>query len=237
MSNKKHGTRYNTSSYIDKARAVHQDKFDYSKLVYSSSHNKVKIICPTHGEFEQRACDHIHQKQGCPKCSHNFAYTHDEFVLSSKKKFGDKFEIIGKYLGMKHPITIKCKEHAIFETTAEAHLTGHGRCPACWYNGRLLNLKPGNISKIESKWLDSLSVPVRQHKLTMGNQTFLVDGFDPITNTVYECYGSFWHGDPAKYNPSDTNTKVGKTFGQLYKDTVERENIIKQKYNLITIWV
>jgi hypothetical protein len=238
MSNRKYGTRYNTTSFIDKAREIHPNQYNYSLVEYKNSFTKIKIICPTHGEFEQRPCDHINQKQGCPKCSHNFSWTHLQYSLKSKDLYNDKFEIISEYSGMKHPIMLRCKEHGNFALKrAEKHLDKSGGCPTCWYLGRLKNLKPGNISKVEQKWLDSLSVPLRQYKLTIEGKTFLVDGFDPATNTVYECYGSFWHGNPEKYKSMDTNVKIGKTFGQLYKDTIVRENIIKKEHHLITKWV
>jgi hypothetical protein len=222
----------------EKASSIHNNKFDYTNVVYTNSHNKVKIICPHHGEFEQRACDHTNQKQGCPKCSHNYPLTHDEFVIKSKIKYNDKFTILSTFDGIKHPITISCDQHGPFTLKkAEKHLERNGGCPTCWYLGRLENLKPGNISKVEQEWLDSLNVPNRQHKLTINGRTFIVDGFDPNTNTVYECYGSFWHGNPAKYKSTEINTKTGTTFGNLYQKTLDKESIIKSHYKLITVWV
>jgi asparagine N-glycosylation enzyme membrane subunit Stt3 len=76
----------------------------------------------------------------------------------------------------------------------------------------------------------------RQEKIIVNNNIFLVDGFDPLTNTVYEYYGSYWHGNPEKYSPNDVNPRIGKTFGELYQHTINRENQIKQFYNLITLW-
>ena len=238
MSNKKYGIRYNTTSYIAKAREIHSDRYDYSLVEYKNSFTKIKIVCADHGEFQQRPCDHINQKQGCPKCSHNVPWTHLQYYLKSKELYNDKFEIVSEYLGMKHSIELCCKDHGNFTLKkAEKHLEKSGGCPTCWYLGRLENLKPGNISKVEQEWLDSLSVPVRQYKLNIEDKTFLVDGFDPETNTVYECYGSFWHGNPEKYKPTDINVKVGKMFGQLYEATIMRENIIKKEYHLVTKWV
>ncbi|HET8688633.1 MAG TPA: DUF723 domain-containing protein [Methanosarcina sp.] len=224
--------------FVEKANKIHNNKFDYSNVLYTHSHEKVKILCPDHGIFEQRPCDHVNQKQGCPRCSHNMAWSHDNFVSKSKEQYQDKFEIVSEYIGMKHPITISCKDHGNFTLKkAEKHLDKNGGCPSCWYNGRLENLKPGNISKVETAWLDSLKVPLRQHKLIIKNQTFLVDGFDPATNTVYECHGSYWHGNPDMYKASDLNTKVGKTFGELYNQTLAKEKLIRQEYNLVTKWV
>lgn len=238
MSNKKFGTRYNTLSYIEKAREIHSNYYDYSLVEYINSFSKINILCPTHGLFKQRACDHINQKQGCPKCSHNYAYTHTEFAKKSQEKYNGKFKIITPYIGMKHPITLSCADHGKFALKkAETHLNCNGGCPECWYLHRLENLKPGNISKIEKQWLDSLNITMRQHRIHINDRTFLVDGFDPNSNTVYECYGSYWHGNPEKYEPTEVNTKLNKTFGQLYEQTLARENLIKSKFNLVVKWV
>lgn len=57
-----------TESFIQKAILVHGNKYDYSKVNYIRSQEKVCIICPEHGEFEQRPNDHLMGK-GCPKCN------------------------------------------------------------------------------------------------------------------------------------------------------------------------
>ena len=53
--------------FIEKANLVHNNKYDYSKSIYKRSDEKIKIICPEHGEFEQIARNHL-IGQGCPKC-------------------------------------------------------------------------------------------------------------------------------------------------------------------------
>lgn len=220
-----------------KASVIHNNKFLYDNVVYKSSHDKVKILCLKHGEFEQRACDHVHQKQGCPKCSHNFPITHEEFISKSKDRYGDKFTILSQFNGVKHPITIQCKDHGEFILKkSEKHLEHSGGCPTCWYLSRLENLKPGNISKVEKAWLDSLCVPLRQEKIIINNQIYLVDGFDPSTGTVYEYYGSFWHGNPDKYLSNEYNRKTNTTFGELYRRTLIKEQEIKKLYTLVTKW-
>lgn len=235
---KKNGIRYNTQSFIDKAIEIHGTLYNYDNVIYKNSHTKVTIICPIHGEFLQRPCDHLSQKQGCPKCSHNQTITHEEYVKRSKLKHGDKFQIISTYKSGSNPITIECRDHGIFTLSHPVvHLRGNGGCPQCWKQLRLENLKPGNISKVEKQWLDSLNVPLRQYKIQMNSNTFIVDGYNPETNTIYECYGSYWHGNPEKYSLTDFNTKIGKTFGELYNQTIDRENQLKEKYNLITKWV
>ena len=48
-----------TDEFIKKAREVHGDKYDYSKVEYINKRTKVCIICPIHGEFYQLAGDHM----------------------------------------------------------------------------------------------------------------------------------------------------------------------------------
>ena len=57
-----------TEEFIKKAREVHGDKYDYSKVEYVNSKEKVTIICPEHGEFMQVPSMHL-RGHGCAKCS------------------------------------------------------------------------------------------------------------------------------------------------------------------------
>ena len=56
-----------TQNFIEKARKVHGDKYDYSKVEYVNSHTKICIICPEHGEFWQTPNNHLCGK-GCNEC-------------------------------------------------------------------------------------------------------------------------------------------------------------------------
>ena len=57
-----------TDDFIQKADIIHNNKFDYTKTTYINSTTKVVIICPIHGEFEQKPVYHL-QKNGCPRCA------------------------------------------------------------------------------------------------------------------------------------------------------------------------
>ncbi len=54
--------------FINLAKNVHGDTYDYSELIYRKSKGKVRIICKTHGVFEQVANSHINGS-GCRLCS------------------------------------------------------------------------------------------------------------------------------------------------------------------------
>ena len=59
--------RFTLNQFIDKCNIVHNNKYSYSKSVYRNAHSKIKILCPTHGEFEQLAMNHL-KGCGCSKC-------------------------------------------------------------------------------------------------------------------------------------------------------------------------
>lgn len=58
-----------TEEFIEKARKIHGDKYDYSKVNYINCETKICIICPEHGEFWQTPNHHINAKCGCQKCN------------------------------------------------------------------------------------------------------------------------------------------------------------------------
>ena len=62
-----HNKKLNTDSFVERARYIHQNRYDYSQLKYKNMYSMIKIGCPIHGEFRQRANNHING-QGCPIC-------------------------------------------------------------------------------------------------------------------------------------------------------------------------
>lgn len=60
--------KLSTEEFIQKAKAVHGDRYDYSKVEYVNSSTKVCIICKKHGEFWQVPYHHING-HGCSKCA------------------------------------------------------------------------------------------------------------------------------------------------------------------------
>ena len=59
---------YDTEHFIKLARSIHGFKYDYSITKYNTAHSFVKIVCPEHGVFEQKASGHLTGK-GCRKCA------------------------------------------------------------------------------------------------------------------------------------------------------------------------
>ena len=103
------------------------------------------------------------------------------------------------------------------------------------------NLKFRKISTCntaETKFLDSLESEfglklIRQYKI----QNFKVDGFNPLTNTIYEFLGDYWHGNLEIFEPLDINENVKKTFYELNSETFCRfEKLTKLGYKVCYIW-
>lgn len=59
--------RDTTESFIQKARKVHGNKYNYSNVEYKHSQLLVKIKCPLHGTFKQNPNNHL-TGQGCAEC-------------------------------------------------------------------------------------------------------------------------------------------------------------------------
>lgn len=119
-----------TEEWIEKARKVHGDKYDYSKVEYVNNKTKVCIICPIHGEFWQKPNNHL-QGDKCPYCFKSVKKTTDQFIQEAKKVHGDKYDYSNvEYIGNKNLVEIICPEHGVFKQTPLYHLQDHG-CLKC----------------------------------------------------------------------------------------------------------
>jgi hypothetical protein len=59
------------AAFVEQARRVHGDLYDYSAVRYAGRKQPVTIICPAHGPFDQTPGHHLSRKHGCPQCSHH----------------------------------------------------------------------------------------------------------------------------------------------------------------------
>lgn len=125
-----------TERFVEKAKVVHGDRYDYSLVEYKNNTTKVKITCKEHGVFEQIPNNHISAKNGCPTCSGNEKLTAEDFIKKSKLIHGDKYDYSQVfYNGNKIKINIICNKHGVFKQKPNQHLLGNG-CPKCVGQGR-----------------------------------------------------------------------------------------------------
>ena len=122
-----------TLFFIQQFKKIHGDTYNYSLVEYVGWDNKIKIICSTHGIFEQTPRCHL--KTGCFKCSNvKISSNKEEFIKKCIKKHGDRFDYsLVEYINNRHKVKIICKKHGVFEQNAQNHLNGRGciKCSNC----------------------------------------------------------------------------------------------------------
>ncbi len=216
--------------FTNKANIIHKNKYSYMKSEYKNNITNIIITCPIHGDFLQLPKTHL-KGAGCHSCNGGIKLTIYDFIEKASKIHHNKYNYSESiYKNSKTKIKILCNEHGQFYQIPNDHLQG-ANCPRCTRLGR--------TSIKEQKWLDSLNISheYRNFQILINNKFLYVDGYDPITNTVYEFYGDFWHGNPKIYDQYDINLINKKSYGQLYLDTINRQNIlIEAGYTLKYIW-
>lgn len=120
-----------TEEFIEKARKVHGDKYDYSNVKYTDSLTKVCIICNRCGrEFWQTPANHL-RGQGCAHCNKSKPSNKDEFVRKSIEVHGNKYDYsLVEYINSCTKVKIICPKHGVFEQNPAAHVNGQG-CMYC----------------------------------------------------------------------------------------------------------
>lgn len=138
--------------FVEEAKKIHGDKYDYTKFIYIDSGTNGIIVCPEHGIFSMRPGCHINKKkpQGCPKCGKEntaaklkmpFETFIEKAMNIEKHKNSDGSHKYGyshleknwekDYKNQKEKISIYCnicKEY--FQQPPGDHLNGHG-CQDC----------------------------------------------------------------------------------------------------------
>lgn len=118
---------------------VHGDKYDYSKVIYHRNDQKITIICPTHGEFEQTPGSH-RSGAGCTKCYREKQKSKRESLNTVLQKFrsvhGDRYDYSKVvYQGSGTKVIIVCPIHGEFLQAPTSHVKGFG-CRRCGFEQR-----------------------------------------------------------------------------------------------------
>ena len=195
-------------NFIERARNVHGDKYDYSKVEYKQAHTKICIICPKHGEFWQTPASHLQGKK-CPKCSKPHSkYTKDAFIKKAKEVHGDKYDYSKvEYINSQTKVCIICPKHGEFWQKPNDHLCGKG-CPKCneshlekSVEGMLIKEKVKYIYQYKTQWLGKQSL----------------DFYLPDYNIGIECQGT-QHFGVGKWAENDNIIERDKKKFSLCND-------------------
>lgn len=131
MRNVRHASQEEkTNLFIEKARDVHGELYDYSRVVYEKWCNKVEIICKDHGEFWQSPNNHLKGRK-CPTCQGRRRRTRDNFIEDANNIHGGQYSYHkSAYKDYSTKLIITCPLHGDFKKDPRAHLSGAG-CPRC----------------------------------------------------------------------------------------------------------
>lgn len=121
--------------FIERSTATHSGFYDYSQAQYTGMTNRVKIICPKHGVFEQVASYHINGA-GCPKCgtektANAKRHSPIDFIIRADEVHKGKYDYSKiEYKNAQEKVEIVCPKHGSFWQGPYTHLQGVG-CPNC----------------------------------------------------------------------------------------------------------
>lgn len=211
-----------TNLFIQKAKQIHNEKFDYSKSLIINLKSKILLTCNTcKTEFLQRA-DHHLNGHGCKICNkRKTKVTQDSFIIEAKKIHNLKYDYsLVNFINMKTPIKLICDYKHIFEQTPERHLQGRG-CSLC--NKRTVN-KHTKESFIKQAKL--------KHKYYLYNYT-LVEYINNDTKVKIICpiHGQF--EQLPRSHLTGTGCKKCKTIGWSKSDFIKKFNKIPCTFYLL----
>lgn len=148
----------NTESFIQKAKSIHGEKYNYSLVDYQKSKSKVDIICTYHGIFKQKPNHHLNG-QGCPICGNIFRNHSNKLSLSDilfkfKEIHFNKYDYsLVEYINFNTKVKIICNLHGVFEVTPKNHILRKSGCPKCAIIYKANKLKSNQIDVINQSKL------------------------------------------------------------------------------------
>ena len=198
-------TRLTTELFVQKAKIVHGEKYDYSLVGYKNNHTKVKIICPEHGVFEQTPANHLYG-YGCMECGRDntkkeTSLDTKEFIKRSKEIHGEKYNYESvEYKNFRSKVKIVCPVHGEFLQMAESHLVGKG-CPKCHpqYSKGEKEIVEFIKSIYNGEVLENVRDVISPKEL---------DIYIPELNLAIEYNGLFYHSSKFDVSPTTSRNKV-----------------------------
>ena len=212
--------------FIEDAKKVHSNKYDYSKVNYINGKTKVCIICPEHGEFWQLPQAHISGKEGCPKCANELRgkllkRTNEDFIKIANSVHNNKYKYDKcVYTTKRNKVIITCPIHGDFEQIAGNHIHGAG-CPKCKQSkGEILIQSLLNKYKISHIYQYTLNK-------TINNRKVIVDFICKHNDIKYIIeYNGIQHYEAVEFFGGEEVFKLQKIRDNKLKEICEKSNII-----------
>ena len=153
-----------TLNFIARAKEIHGTRYDYSKVEYVHSAQKVIVVCTTHGEFLVTPNNHLSSKQGCQKCSKRHRPSLEEFINESHKIHRGAYNYSGTvYVNNHTPVSIECPAHGAFSVQPKDHLHKKSGCPMCG------NASKGSYHKKDTTWFITAATAIHGGRYDYSN--------------------------------------------------------------------
>lgn len=121
-----------TSVFVEKARAVHGDRYDYAKTEYVNRTTPITITCPVHGDVTYNPAKFL--KTGCYLCVADASRrSTEDFIAMARAQHGDRYDYSETtYRSYRHRITYRCPVHGLVTQSPEKHLKSTIGCTKCF---------------------------------------------------------------------------------------------------------
>lgn len=128
-----------TEQFVEKAKEIHVNKYDYTKTNYINQKTKITVTCLKHGDFEVVPNYHITDKVGCKICGkesikEKTSYTTESFIKKCEQIYNFKYDYsFVEYLGYNKKVSIICPIHGEFKISPIHHINNNSGCQLCGY--------------------------------------------------------------------------------------------------------
>lgn len=136
------GRQKTTEIWIEEAKLIWGEAYDYSNSVYTKSKDPISISCPKadHGEFNVVAGDHVQKQRpavGCPKCKNErlramYLKPFEQFLNEARAIHGHRYEYDPTtYNGSKVKMDATCPAHGEIKILPDSHINNKNGCKKC----------------------------------------------------------------------------------------------------------
>jgi hypothetical protein len=220
------GHNRTNNEFIVEAKKIHGNKYNYSLVDYKKRHDKVKIICPIHGIFEQQPNNHLHGN-GCPNCVPNRKLTQKEFIEKANKMHNNKYDYSkADFKNVSSKVVIICPKHGEFKQLVTNHIHNYNGCPKC-------KMSKGEIKVMNFLEQNKIEYKIEKTFKDCKNKIALpFDFYLPKYNVCIEFQGK-QHYEKEEFFGGETALEYTKNNDRIKKEFCKKNKIklIRIKYN------
>lgn len=188
--------------FINRARSIHGELYDYSKSVYVASHTKLTITCKLHGDWDVVPASHVNGK-GCPACGKSKSGSSkrkntEDFIKRCRVVHGDTYDYSGtEYVRKNDKVSVICRKHGEFSIRPTNHRRGSG-CAMCAVSG-FDDTKAASLYILEAGGVVKVGITNR----AVGERVKRISKSSKLQFSIADSY-SFYAGSIARYLESIT---------------------------------